>query len=191
MRNSGARDLTVCGLFVALIAVGAYIKISIPVEPFPMNFTFQWFFVLMAGLLLGGGRAFICVTVYLVIGLIGLPVFAAGGGLSYLIRPTFGFLLGFDAAAAIVGFLGQRCRKNSFVSLLGCTIPGLTVYYLFGMIYFYVISNYVISMPVGWMIVLMNCCLITVGEDFILCVMAAFVCVRLRPVFRSMVEKAG
>ncbi len=186
MRNSGARDLTVCGLFVALIAVGAYIKISIPVEPFPMNFTLQWFFVLMAGLLLGGSRAFICVTVYLVIGLMGLPVFAAGGGFSYLIRPTFGFLLGFDAAAAIVGSLGQLCRKNSFIPLLLCTIPGLIVYYLFGMIYFYVISNYVISMPVGWMIVLVNCCLITVGEDFILCVLAALVCVRLRPVFRNM-----
>ena len=46
------RELTLGGLFAALIGAGAFIKITIPVEPTPMHVTLQWFFVLLAGLLL-------------------------------------------------------------------------------------------------------------------------------------------
>ena len=64
----GIYEIAVNGLFTALIAVGAFIKISIPVQPFPMNFTLQFFFVLLAGLLLGGKQAFFCVLTYLAVG---------------------------------------------------------------------------------------------------------------------------
>ena len=88
------REMAQIGLFTALIAAGAYIKINIPVQPFPMHFTMQFLFVLLAGFLLGARRGAICVGIYLAVGLSGIPVFAAGGGPAYLIRPTFGFLLG-------------------------------------------------------------------------------------------------
>ena len=91
-RRELTKDMAVCGLFASLIAVGAFIKIVIPVGMDTMNFTLQWLFVLLAGLLLGSKRAFYSVTTYLVIGLVGFPVFARGGGPAYLIRPTFGFL---------------------------------------------------------------------------------------------------
>lgn len=58
---------------------------------------------------------------------------------------------------------------------------GMMTYYLCGMVYFYVISNYVIHMPVSWKLVVINCFLITAAEDFILCVMAAVVARRLMP----------
>lgn len=77
-RREKAKDLTVCGLFSALIAVGAFIKIVIPVGADSMNFTLQWFFVLLAGLLLGSKRAFLSVSTYLLIGLMGIPVFCPG-----------------------------------------------------------------------------------------------------------------
>ena len=85
------REMAQIGLFTALIAAGAYIKINIPVQPFPMHFTMQFLFVLLAGFLLGARRGAICVGIYLAVGLSGIPVFAAGGGPAYLIRPTFGF----------------------------------------------------------------------------------------------------
>lgn len=75
------KDLAYGGLFTALIAVGAFIKITIPVQPVPMHFTLQFFFVLLSALLLGSRRSLLCVGTYLVIGLCGLPVFATGGGL--------------------------------------------------------------------------------------------------------------
>ena len=72
------KELTTCALFAALIAIGAFIKVDIPLPMYTMHFTFQWFFVLMAGFLLGAKLATVSVIVYLSIGLVGVPVFAAG-----------------------------------------------------------------------------------------------------------------
>ena len=74
MKQWNIRDLTLGGLFTALIGVGAFLKITIPVQPVPMHFTLQFFFVLLAALLLGSKRAFASVLTYLVIGLCGIPV---------------------------------------------------------------------------------------------------------------------
>lgn len=180
------RDLAFCGLFAALIAAGAFIKITIPVHPFPMHFTMQWFFVLLAGFLLGSRRACASVCTYLAIGLVGIPVFAAGGGPAYLIRPTFGFLLGFAGAAYVIGKMTELLHPVKMRQLLIPASCGMAVYYLAGMIYFYFISNYVISMPVGWKVILVNCCLLTIVQDFILCVLAAAVASQLRPALRIM-----
>lgn len=179
-------DLTICGLFAALIAVGAFIKIEIPVEPYAMHFTLQWFFVLMAGLLLGKRRAAMSVCIYLIIGLIGVPVFASGGGPAYLIRPTFGFLLGFALAAFIMGLMMDKKGKISFLWMMCTSIAGLIAYYGVGILYFYFISNFVIHMPVGWKLVLINCCLLTIFEDFLLCILAVVVCSRLRFIFQKL-----
>ena len=51
------KELTTCALFAALIAIGAFIKVDIPLPMYTMHFTFQWFFVLMAGFLLGAKLA--------------------------------------------------------------------------------------------------------------------------------------
>ena len=67
------KELTTCALFAALIAVGAFIKIDIPLPMYTMHFTLQWFFVLMAGFLLGAKLASLSVIVYLCIGLVGVP----------------------------------------------------------------------------------------------------------------------
>ena len=179
--RGAARDLTVCALLASLIAVGAFIKIVIPVGADTMNFTLQWFFVLLAGLLLGSRKAFWSVAIYLLVGLSGIPVFARGGGLGYLIRPTFGFLIGFVAAAWITGKLCWKRPGGGVAWRLFSAFWGMMAYYLCGMVYFYVISNYVIHMPVSWKLVVINCFLITAAEDFILCVMAAVVARRLMP----------
>lgn len=185
--KSKALDLTLCGFFAALIAVGAFIKIEIPVEPYAMHFTMQWFFVLTAGLLLGKKRAAMSVCVYLIIGLVGVPVFASGGGPAYLIRPTFGFLLGFALAAFVMGMMMDMKSKPSFFWMMLTSVAGLIAYYGVGILYFYFISNYVISMPVGWKLVLINCCLLTIFEDFLLCVLAVLVCNRLRYIFQKLI----
>lgn len=100
------RRMTLCGLFSALIAIGAFIQIPVP---FMDYFTLQFLFVLLAGMLLGPVNCGLAVAVYVAVGLAGVPIFAAGGGISYLFRPSFGYLLGFIAAAWLTGFL---CRKS-------------------------------------------------------------------------------
>lgn len=180
MKKLTAKDMAICGLFAALIGVGAFIKISIPIEPFPMHITLQLFFVLLAGLVLGGKRGALSVGIYLLVGLLGIPVFAAGGGLSYLIRPTFGFLLGFVFAAFVTGILGTNRKRSGVKWNLFAAFWGMMSYYFCGVVYFYVISNYVISMPVTWKVVIVNCFLITVAEDIVLCILAAVMAKRLR-----------
>lgn len=180
------RDLAYGGLFTALIAVGAFIKITIPVQPVPMHFTLQFFFVLLSALLLGSKRSLLCVGTYLIIGLCGLPVFATGGGLSYLLKPTFGFLIGFAAAGYLTGRVYEMRKQATFSWLLFSAFWGLIADYACGMIYFYVCSNFVLHVTVGWRLVFINCFLLTVGEDFILCVLAALLAKRLIPVFSRM-----
>lgn len=181
------RDMALCGLFAALIGTGAFIRITLPLQPYPMHFTLQWFFVLLAGFLLGSKLAFASVATYLIVGLVGVPVFAAGGGPAYLIRPTFGFLLGFAFAAWIIGFLCEIMRPSGMLKMMIPATAGLVVYYAAGVLYFYFISNYVISMPVAWIPAVVNCC-VTAFPDFLLCVLAAIAAARMRPVVAQMME---
>ena len=178
------RELSVGGLFAALIAVGAFIKVTLPTEPFPMHFTLQWFFVLMAGLMLNKKAAAASVGVYLLVGLSGVPVFAAGGGPSYLIRPTFGYLLGFAVAAYVTAWFCENIRFLNYIKLLMISVLGMLVYYGIGVLYYWLVCRIIISQEVTWQILLFQCFLLTAGEDFLLCAAAASVAVKLRGAVR-------
>ena len=82
MQNK-TRDMILCAMFVALIAVGAFIKVPVPVVPF----TLQYLFTMLAGLLLGAKKGALTVGVYILLGLFGLPIFAQGGGIGYIFQP--------------------------------------------------------------------------------------------------------
>ena len=180
--RSITQDVAVCGLFAALTAVGAFMKIVIPVGADTMNFTLQWLFVLLAGLLLGSRRAFRSVAVYLITGLIGFPVFARGGGPAYLLRPTFGFLLGFALAAWAIGFLCEKLRPTKSVTWFFTTLAGFVIYYGMGILYFYMITHLLASQtPVGIGVIFGVYCLPTMLPDLMLCALAVMLAGRLRP----------
>lgn len=98
------KDMTYCALFTVLIAVGAFIKVPIPVRPF----TLQFFFTTMAGIILGGKRGAISVALYTALGLLGLPIFAEGGGIWYIFKPTFGYMIGFILGSYLTGKLVEK-----------------------------------------------------------------------------------
>ncbi len=181
--------MILCGMFAALIAVGAFIKIEIPLPLYTMHITLQWFFVLMAGFLLGEKLGSLSVLVYLLIGLLGLPVFAAGGGFTYIFRPGFGFLLGFVPAAFLIGYISRKSRANTVLGMMMAAMAGEIVYYTVGAIYFYLIKNVYVGAPVSWAVVIMEYCLITVLPDFLLCVLAAVFCSKLRPHVQKMMNR--
>ncbi len=112
-------------LFVALIAVGAFI--AIPMGPVPI--VLQNMFVLLAGLLLGPLWGLACVAVYLVIGLAGLPVFAGGtSGLGKLFGPTGGYLLGYLPCVVITGGISRGLGKKPAFDILAMVMGSLIVY---------------------------------------------------------------
>lgn len=101
-------------MFAVLITVGAYIKVPVPVVPF----TLQLLFTTLAGLLLGSRLGATSVVLYIVMGLAGLPVFATGGGLGYVLEPSFGYLVGFAAAAWVTGRIAEKKQPVSLKWIL-------------------------------------------------------------------------
>ena len=119
---------------VALITAGAALtavaaQIQIPMFPVPM--TLQTFAVLLVAASLGAGRASLSMTLYLAMGAIGLPVFAGAKTLTGVL-PTAGYLVGFVAAAAIVGYLASKGFSKNPVKLAFSFALGSTVIYALG-----------------------------------------------------------
>lgn len=183
-----AKDITLCGMFSALIAIGAFLKIDIPLPFYTMHFTLQWLFVMMAAFLLGRTKGTLAVGVYLMMGLVGLPIFAAGGGPSYIFRAGFGFLLGFALAAFVMGWLSEKRGKYNFASLLPISVIGMVLYYALGAVYFYFIKNIYTGDSIAFTVIVVQYCLITVIPDFILCVCASLLCARLKPLVAKFIQ---
>ena len=182
-------DIVLCGLFAALIAVGAFIRITIPTEPYPFTFSLQWLFVLLAGLLLGAKMGAMSVAAYVIIGLAGVPVFVHGGGPQYVFRAGFGFLLGFILAAFVIGLLAGGTRQKAGAALLRlmlAALAGLVVYYFIGIAYYYFMYSCVLETPAEWGLgIAIVGCMSTFLPDLGLCVVAALLSLRLRPALES------
>lgn len=149
-------------------------------------FTLQFLFTMLAGLLLGGKNGAICVAVYMALGLIGLPIFAEGGGIWYFIKPSFGYILGFCAASYVTGKLTERLTAVAFKKILLYNFIGLFIVYGAGMVYYYVICNYVIDTPIGLWPLFLYCFLLAVPGDICLCILAAVLTKRLWPMINRM-----
>lgn len=181
MRNIKINDLILCALFTALIVVGAFTRIPIPVVPF----TLQFLFTMLAGLLLGGKLGFITVEIYIFMGLLGLPVFTEGGGLAYLLKPSFGYIIGFAVAAYITGVIANKVAHPGYRRLLIANFIGLSIVYLFGMIYYYLISYYYLSTPIGLWPLFLYCFILAVPGDIVLCILGAIIAKRVIPIIRK------
>lgn len=130
-----ARKLVYTALFAVLTAVGAFLRIPLGVS----SITLQFLFTAMAGVLLGPACGALSQGVYVALGLIGLPIFTAGGGFGYVLQPTFGFLLGLIPAAAIIGAISRRSASPLRLAL--ACLAGLAALYAVGVPYMALILN--------------------------------------------------
>ena len=133
--NTHIRKLVYTALFAALTAVGAFLRI-------PMGYssvTLQYLFTAMAGLLLGRRWGALSQVVYVLLGLVGLPIFTMGGGFGYVFQPTFGFLLGLIPAAWVVGAVTGESLDPKRMAL--ASLAGLAALYAVGMPYMALILN--------------------------------------------------
>jgi biotin transport system substrate-specific component len=135
------KDITQTGIFAALTAVGAFV--TIPIGPVPI--TLQSFFVLLSGIILGARKAMFAQITYLLLGLLGFPIFSGfSGGLQHLLKPSFGFLIGYVVAAFAVGKLTENKVLNS-IDLWTAVVAGSLIIYAFGLPYMYYILNILLS----------------------------------------------
>ncbi|TNF46628.1 biotin transporter BioY [bacterium] len=130
--QSRTKTMVLMALTIALTSAGAYLRI--PIGPVPI--TLQTFFVLISGAVLGPGPGAMAMAAYIILGLVGLPIFSSGGGPQYIISPTFGFLLSFPVASAVVGYgLKWAEIKESRIRITAVLLLGTGTIYLIGVPY--------------------------------------------------------
>ena len=183
--------IAICAVFTALIAVGAFIKIPVPVCPF----TLQTLFVALAGLMLGEKYGALSAAAYLALGLIGIPIFTQGGGIYYIFKPTFGYIIGFCLGAYVTGRIAHRTfvrgtsvrgtSNPSFGRLFAAALAGIACVYLVGVPYYYLLCNLVINSPIAIGTVMLYCFLLTLPGDILSCVIAALLAKRVLPILRK------
>jgi biotin transport system substrate-specific component len=127
--SSPLRSMVYSSMFGALTAIGAFIVI--PLQPVP--FTLQTFFTAMAGTLLGGYAGAVSQVVYILLGCVGLPVFAGGkAGLGVLFGPTGGYLTGFVVGAYIMGKILEARKQPGFLYTAMAILAGDVAIYTIG-----------------------------------------------------------
>ena len=167
-------------VFVALMAAFLCIfsPISIPLYPVPI--TLQTFAVFVASALLGWKKGVIAVFIYLLVGLIGLPVFSGWtGGFSSFATPSSGYIIGFLFTALLTGFLIDRFSRRIWIYPLAM-IAGLLVCYLFGTVWFLVYMNVWMATPYTLWQALLVCVVPFLVGDVLKIIAATVLCYPLR-----------
>ena len=127
--------IVICSLILILSA-----KIKVDLYPVPM--TLQPLAVLMIAMLCGRYIAVSAVSLYLLQGMVGIPVFAYGGGLPYLLGPTGGFLFGFLIASFLIGELADRGWGKSMFKSVFAMLIGLLIIYICGVFQLSVLKGF-------------------------------------------------
>jgi len=185
------QKLTLTALFAVLTGIGGWIKLPF----FPVPFTFQTFFVLLSGLILGPTGGCFCQIIYLGLGLLGLPVFAYGGGPGYILQPTFGYLVGFPLGAFTIGVLTNRrincLPKQSFLFLFSAGLIGVSIIAVLGVIYLYLNLKYIAGQPIAFSKALVSGFIIFLPGDLVKVILFASIGNRLPPFKTSYFYKNG
>jgi len=146
--NSPLRRMVYAAMFGALTAIGSFIVI--PLQPLPI--TLQTLFTGLAGVLLGGYSGALSQIVYVLLGIIGLPVFAGGkAGIGTLFGPTGGYLIGFIIGAFVIGKIVETQKEPGLVWIALALVAGNLVIYTLGTLQFSLVTHFTLieSLMVG------------------------------------------
>ena len=165
-----ARKLVYVALFAALTAAAAFLRLPLGM----VSVTAQFLVTAMAGALLGGKWGAVSQGVYVALGLLGLPIFTMGGGIGYVLQPTFGFLLALIPAAWVIGHVAgvQATPRRMVVACLA----GLALLYAVGLPYMALILNGYLRQNLPFSRLMMVGCLPFLPFDAVKVVLAAIVC---------------
>jgi biotin transport system substrate-specific component len=127
--KTSTKGLVYASLFGALTAAGAFIVIPMP----PVPITAQTFFLNIAAILLGGPLGAVSQFVYIMLGVVGVPVFAGGkAGLGVIFGPTGGYLLGFIMAAFVIGTVNKMKKSAGIFWYIFSMLIGMLIIYFLG-----------------------------------------------------------
>lgn len=171
------RDITLSALMIAVLAICS--QLSLPIGPIPI--TLQTFAVLLIGLLLPAKQAFTVTTAYLILGLIGFPVFANGsGGIQAFLSPAFGFAIGFIPAATFMARFLENKNLPTLRTYLTASLLATVILYLIGLSYMSFIINTVLGAQMTLSQILMAGMLPFLPGDILKVILSIGVAQRLR-----------
>ncbi len=172
-----SKNITLCSLFVALFTIGAYIKIPLPFMPL----TFQGQICLVCAMILSTKASVITTSAYLVMGVLGLPVFASSAGFGFFTEPTAGYILSFIPASFVTGLMCHNCDFRSTKSIYLATLPGLFIIEVCGSLYLYFIYTYYLKTAIDLFDFVVWGFLITTAKDLLVNIPFCKLVKRLRP----------
>ena len=166
------KSMAEISLFAVLSAVGARIMIPVPFVPF----TLQTLVCMLAGFALGARKGAASQLLYMLMGLVGIPVFTSAAGPAAVFMPSFGYIPGFVCCAWICGALAERMFARYFAAAL----LGVAATYAAGVAYLYVILNFWVQQEgATFFKVLSIGFLSTAGGDVVKAAVAATAAVKL------------
>jgi biotin transport system substrate-specific component len=167
--------LILAAMFAALTAIGAFIKIPVPLVPFTLQIVFVYF----AGSLLGSRLGALSQLVYLSVGLIGAPVFTEGGGPGYVLKPTFGYLIGFLLASYVIGRIIEKKNNPTLRNFVFAHFTGLLIVYAAGTVYLYIAMNLIVGKAFSIWQTFLYGFLLAVPGDIVLCLIASAIAAKV------------
>lgn len=174
--ESKTKNLIQISLAIALISVGALVKIPIVTLPI----TLQPFMVYIIAFSLNKKKSTTAIILYTVLGLIGIPIFANGGGIGYIFQPSFGFILGFILVTLIAGTILEHVKSTKVSTYIITGLICEVFLYIIGITYMHIILKYHMhaDKSVGTLIYLY--CLPYLPSDILSVVVAGIVASRIR-----------
>ncbi len=174
------KETVLSALFTCLIIIGAFIRIPTPFAPI----TLQLPIVVLCALLLGHKGAFISSFLYILTGLIGLPVFANGGGISYILQPSFGYILGFLPCVLIVGRLSSTVSSD-IRKYFAASLAGILTVHIIGLVYYILISRLYLGDEINISALIVSLCAASLPKDIALCGAVSAIGARLRKAIKQ------
>ena len=165
-------------MFTALTIISAFIKLPLPIIPASL----QPLIVILSGALLGSRMGALSQILYLILGLIGLPVFTQGGGVGYLLKPSFGFIIGFIAGSYVIGKIIESRKNKNMSTFLLANITGLFAIYFFGVSYMYLLLNHVLDAPISLYQAIQTGALLFLPKDLLI---VAFITIVAQRIFKQ------
>ena len=158
-----AKEISICALFSTLMIVSSHIKIPVGFVPITMSS----FTCIITGYFLGSRLGFLTLFIYMLLGLIGLPIFSGGGGIGYVLSPSFGFVIGYMLSSYIAGKLFENAKEKSFTKVfLYFAIAGFSLY-LIGLPYMALILKFYLKKEISIYKILKTGFLIFVPGDLL------------------------
>lgn len=172
------KDICMMGIMLAILIICS--KISFNIGPIPI--TLQTFAVIILSFILKLKKALIIFGVYIVMGLIGIPVFSGGGGYAYVLKPSFGFIIGFLLSSFVSGI---KIKDDSLIFYIIKGLLGLLIIDVVGIIYMIIIMNGYYHYGKSLVYILQIGLLPFILKDILSVFIAALVYLRIKPVLEK------